>query len=45
MERVDCEICGWSGYEDDLVMDWQEEHNSSMPIASICPDCGNYIER
>ena len=39
MEKVTCE-CGWTGTEDELEMDYYEQH-SAMPLATLCPKCGN----
>ena len=36
---VICSNCEWEGSEDDLEMDYYAEHESSMPIATICPKC------
>lgn len=38
---VECPNCDWEGGEDDLVMDYYEPYLSSMPIADLCPNCGN----
>jgi hypothetical protein len=38
-EKVECQNCKWQGTEDDLLMDFYEEQNSPMPIATICPNC------
>ncbi len=43
MEKLECG-CGWSGTEDELEADFYESHESSMPIASSCPNCGGYVE-
>ena len=43
MEEITCK-CGWSGTEDDLEMDYYEEFESVMPLASLCPSCRNEID-
>jgi len=40
-EDVECTACSWTGKESDLEMDEYEEHESSMPLATLCPECGN----
>lgn len=40
-EDVTCDVCGWKGTEDQLETDFYESYNSSMPLSTLCPDCGN----
>ena len=43
-EKVKCPHCEWEGTEDDLEMDFYEEYESIMPIASLCPKCKNWVD-
>ena len=39
-EDVKCS-CGWTGTDNDLVVDFYDSHNMSNPIANSCPKCGS----
>ncbi len=39
-EDIKC-TCGWTGTENDLVVDFYDSHNMSNPIAANCPKCGS----